>query len=91
MTALLTNPRPIPAVVAPCDAGSLSTTSLEIGAAGPSLGVEGTQAKGHRMPFAYCPGPASVILLKIRAMENYSANAGRLIRQRLFCSRVKCP
>jgi len=51
--------------------------------------ANGRPAKAHPMPFAYNPGPTSVILLKIMAMENYSANVGRITRQRQFCSRIK--
>lgn len=89
MTALMTNPRQIPALVSACDPVTLSITPSSVQALARPLRLDPKPFKGQKMTFAYCPGPASVILLKIKAIENYSANAGRLTRQREFCSRVK--
>jgi hypothetical protein len=43
------------------------------------------------MPFDHDPGPQSIILLKIIAMETYSANLPRLARRRQFCKRLGSP
>lgn len=45
----------------------------------------------RQMPFDHDPGPQSIILLKIIAMETYSANLPRLARRRQFCKRLGSP
>jgi hypothetical protein len=82
-------PTQISAVVTPRDSGHTSIQDSDVNAAANALCVDEKPAKARKMPFAYNPGPTSVILLKIMVMENYSSNAGRLARQRQFCSRVK--
>jgi hypothetical protein len=82
-------PRQIPAVVTPCDSRPPSTNPSDVDASGVSLRADGKPARAYKMPFAYNPGPTSVILLKIMATENYSANASRLTRQRQFYLRLK--
>jgi hypothetical protein len=79
----------ISAVVTPCNSRDTSVHDSDIDAVGISLSADQNRAKPRKMSFAYNPGPMSVILLKIMVMENYSSNAGRLARQRQFCSRVK--
>ena len=82
------NPKPIPAVVTPCDSDRIIDLRRLDRAPAPQA-TEGEQAGGRRIPFTYAPGPISIILLKIRAMENYSTNSQRLMRQRQFYVRVK--
>ena len=45
----------------------------------------------RKIPVEHLPSPRSAILLKIVAMETYSANAPRLNRRRQFCSRFRAP
>ena len=47
--------------------------------------------EGHeprRISFEHEPGPRSILLFKIVAMEAYEANAPRRERQRQFCERA---
>lgn len=88
MTLRLEKPIQVSAVVTPCNPNSIVVLP-QLDAAPISLAAEDKPTTGKRMPFSYCPGPISIILLKIKAIENYSANTDRLNRQRLFCSRVK--
>jgi hypothetical protein len=86
----MTKPKQVPAVVAPFDCRNPFAPTLDVRSIFKISSPAGDKpARGRRMPFEYNPGPASVILLKIMAMEHYSANVSRLARQRKFCSRVK--
>jgi len=81
-------PQPISAVVTPCDPFRI-VDFPQLDPAPVPMAIEGKPATGRKMPFTYSPGPISIILLKIRAIESYSANADRLTRQRQFYTRVK--
>jgi hypothetical protein len=43
----------------------------------------------RKIPVEHLPSPRCAILLKIVAMETYSANAPRLNRRRQFCDRFR--
>jgi hypothetical protein len=44
-----------------------------------------------KIPIEHLPSPRCAILLKIVAMETYSANTPRLNRRRQFCNRFRAP
>jgi hypothetical protein len=43
----------------------------------------------RKIPVEHFPSPPCPILLKIVAMETYSANVPRLNRRRQFCTRIR--
>jgi hypothetical protein len=47
------------------------------------------RAEPRTIPVEHLPSPRSAILLKIVAMETYSANIPRLDRRRRFCERFR--
>jgi hypothetical protein len=90
MTLQTEKPRQIPAVVSRCGEDTSNAIDIQpIETASLRIVRQERPSVGKRMPFTYSPGPISIILLKIKAMENYSGNADRLTRQREFCTRVK--
>jgi hypothetical protein len=84
----MTKRKQVPAVVTSFDSRNLLAPALEATVFETPAPVDDKPAR-RRISFDYNPGPTSVILLKIMAMERYSANADRLTRQRQFCSRIK--